>query len=303
MEFVIIGQSVVDIMETDDGKSIKPGGIYYSVLGMSQIGKFVENIRLITNYSMKNKDMFSSAFNNANLELSTKVKKIPIVELRIWNNKEREETYSNTTQRLSIPLEVSFRKAHGILVNMISGIDLKIGVFETLRKYYFGFVYLDIHSLARGFDENKRRVFRKIPSIKRWLDCADIVQCNENELLTLCDSTNEQEIVNFVFRRRPRIFIVTKGKRGATLYTDLADREKERFDVVPIKVNAKNSVGCGDVFGATFIYYYTESLNVELSFRYANIAAGLFTQYSTIEEFQKLGEDFHKYQNFPKNFS
>ncbi|MEE9432595.1 MAG: PfkB family carbohydrate kinase [Melioribacteraceae bacterium] len=297
MKIIIIGQTVVDIIEEGNSKVTKPGGIYYSTLGALQIGKFIDEIYLITNYSLKHKELFGSVFDKVNLTLSKSGRNIPTVNLKIYKDKERDEKYSLITQKIKLPLEISLNKYDGILVNMISGFEITIGHLEIIRKYYFGPIYLDIHSLSRGIDENNNRKFRQIPSVKRWLDCADIVQCNESELLTICESNVEQEIVNFVFRRRPRLFIITRANRGATLYTDFADRDKEKFDVVPIKVTAKNSVGCGDIFGATFLSYYADydRRNIHKILRYANIAAGLFTQYRTIEDFGKLGEDFTKY--------
>ncbi|MCP5063634.1 MAG: carbohydrate kinase family protein [Ignavibacteriae bacterium] len=295
MKMVVIGQSVVDKIKTDDGSYTKPGGIFYSVLGLLQIGKIIEEIILITNYSEKYKELFSSTFDKVNIKLSTKVKNIPTVNLRIWKDKERDEIYSNVTQRLKIPLEKNLNKYDGILVNMISGFDLRITEFEKLRENYSGLIYLDVHSLARGIDENKNRKFRKIPSIKRWLNCADIVQCNENELLTLYESNNEKEIANFVFKNKPRVLIITKGNRGATVYPILNNSEVFRIDVAPIKITSKNSVGCGDIFGATFFYFYVKLLDINEALKKANIAAGLFTQYSSIEEFQKLEEEFTNY--------
>ena len=297
MKIIIIGQAVVDIIEEDNLTSTKPGGIYYSTIGALQIGKFIDEIYLITNYSKNYKELFSSAFDNVNLTLSKSVRNIPTVNLKIYKDKERDEKYSLITQKIKLPLEKSLNKFDGILVNMISGFEITIGHFEIIRKYFFGPIYLDIHSLSRGFDKNNNRKFRQIPSVKRWLDCADIVQCNESELLTICESNIEQEIVNFVFRRRPRLLIVTRANRGATLYTDFDDRDRERFDVVPIKITAKNSVGCGDIFGATFLSNYADfdRRNILTALRNANIAAGLFTQYITVEDFEKLGEDFTKY--------
>jgi len=297
MKVVIVGQSVVDKIETDTGNFTKPGGIFYSILGMLQIGKLIEDFVLITNYSTKHKDLFSSALDKVDLRLSRKVKNIPTVKLRIWKDKERDETYSNVTQRLTIPLEKNFNKFDGILVNMISGFDLRISEFEILRGNYSGLIYLDIHSLARGIDENKNRIFRKIPSIKRWLNCAEIVQCNENELLTLYESNAENEIANYVLRYRPVILIITKGNKGVTVYSKFSEFEIAKLDIESIEVISKNKVGCGDIFGAVFFYYYIISQNVKKATNYANIAAGLFTQYTMVSEFEKLGPDFIKYKN------
>lgn len=91
------------------------------------------------------------------------------------------------------------------------------------------------------------------------------------------------------------MLIITKGSRGATVYSILNISEVSRIDVAPIKITSKNSVGCGDIFGATFFYFYIILLDIDEALKKANIAAGLFTQYSSIEEYQKLEEEFTNY--------
>ncbi len=294
MRILIIGQSVVDEIETDSGFTTKPGGIFYTVLGLSQIIKNKDQIFLLTNYTLQHKELFITAFNKANLKFSNQVENIPTVKLRIWTDKERCENYSNISQNIRIPSKINFNDFSGILVNMISGFDITADELKEIRNKFSGLIYFDVHSLARGIDEKGNRHFRRIKNITKWLNSVDILQCNENELFTLYEKSNENEIANFVLSCRPSIFIITKGKNGATLYYNLKNNI-ERIVVHPIKVEGKNSVGCGDVFGAAFFYFYLISKDVEVALNNANICAGLFTQYSTLEEFQKLSEDFIKY--------
>jgi hypothetical protein len=292
MRFLIIGQSVIDEIDSKEGFFIKPGGVFYSATGLLQISESKDEIFLLTNISQIEYEYFKSTYNNLDLKYSTFVNELPHVKLKIWENKERDETYTNIAQTLTFPKTLGF--FDGILLNMISGFDLTIEELSQIRKNYNGLIYFDIHSLARGIGENNNRYFRQIKNIKLWFDNVDIVQCNENELLTICNYKDEKDIAEFVLSFRPKILIVTKGEFGATLYTKLGT-DLIRENVLPIKVIPKNKVGCGDVFGATFFYFYIKTGNIKIALDYANTAAGLITQYVKIEDFYKLNIELKKY--------
>ena len=294
MKLSVIGQSVVDEINSKEGFFVKPGGIFYSALTLTQVKEEDDKIFLITNISEKDSKYFKDVYNKVDLQYSNKVKKLPKVRLKIFENKERNETYSDVKQKIFIPNTINFNETDGILLNMISGFDITTEELAKIRKQFNGLIYFDIHSLARGVDKQNNRVFRQIPEVEKWLDNVDIVQCNENELLTITKLKNEKEIAEFVLRMRPEILIITKGEKGATLYKK-NEKEIYRKNIPALKIKTKNKVGCGDVFGATFFYTYLLTKNETLALEKANRFAGLFTQYINVKDFYKLKSDYEKY--------
>ena len=292
MKLLVIGQSVIDEIDSKEGFSVKPGGIYYSAIALSQIVEPNDEIYLLTNISQSEYKYFQNVYNKLNLKYSSFVNELPHVKLKIWENKERDETYTNVTQTLTVP--ETLEHFDGILLNMISGFDITTKELLHIRNNFNGTIYFDIHTLARGIDKNKNRYFRKIKNIEQWLENVDIVQCNENELNSICECNTEIEIAKFILSFRSKILIVTKGKAGATLYakseTGITAQNIPAIDVTP-----QNKVGCGDVFGATFFYFYIKTQNIKIAFNNANIAAGLITQYVKPEDFYKLNNELKKY--------
>jgi hypothetical protein len=141
-----------------------------------------------------------------------------------------------------------------LFINMISGYDVSLETLETAldkaeRRPY---VHLDIHSLVLGplservpgfgdrdpgnwpfgslpdpgprYPGSAPRTPHGVREWKRWLNLADSVQMNEFEARWLGDPeiTSEEELLRFIEHHRESLrtheIIITRGKRGASLY-------------------------------------------------------------------------------------
>jgi sugar/nucleoside kinase (ribokinase family) len=141
------------------------------------------------------------------------------------------------------------------------------------------------------------RHFRNIPGFKEWAMNIDIIQANQNELKTLSNKNRYEDIITEVLSYGPRYFVLTLEDRGAGIYFMENDNIKS-IHMPAIEINAKNKVGCGDVFGAVFFYSYISSstdfpehLNIFKALKLANIAAGCSASYNVISEFKNMKKD------------
>lgn len=289
MKILIIGHSVVDKIFTNTKEFIKPGGIFYSTISFLNLSNDDDQIYLMTNLDKLSYNYFSFAYDKVNLELSSKVKKIPIVNLNIYENRERDEAYENFTSKIEVNFDYNYSQFDGIFLSLITGLDISLEDLYKLRELYNGIIYMDVHSLARGIKNNKR-YFRQIPNSIEWLKNVNILQANENEVKTICEFENETDIARFVLNNGPKILLVTKGKIGARLFY-MKDGGVESVFVPAIKVNSVNSVGCGDTFGASFFYSYIHFNDIYYALKFANIAAGYSTMYSEVKQFNNLKND------------
>lgn len=290
MKITVIGQSVIDHIND----SVKPGGIFYTVTGLQNYIEQDDEILLITSVSKDTYFQFADLYSNVNTEYTRFVKKIPEVKLKINTSGERKESYLRMTEKLIIPPEFDFSDSDGILINMITGFDIDLNDLANIRLGYSGPIYFDVHTLSRGINEKGERFFRRIPGFDEWIKLIDIMQVNENELFTLSDSKNSNDIIKEVLNLGLKCLIVTRGKRGASIYyINNSIIQSEKVD--PISINAVNTVGCGDIFGAVFFYSYIMSRNYHSSFKIANSAAGVSTTYSSFEEFKRIKTDADKY--------
>jgi sugar/nucleoside kinase (ribokinase family) len=289
MKLLVIGHSVEDHVDQNGSIQVKPGGIYYSASALLSFKEPEDEIYLCSSVSKKNFGLFKPVFENLNTDYLRFVESIPFVYLKIHDKGEREECYGSLTGNLELDLS-EINSFDGIYLNMITGYDISLNQLLELRKVYKGLIYLDVHTFSRGIDENMKRIFRVIPDFKLWAQSVDIVQVNTHELLTLSSRTNEEEIIEEVLSLGCRFLIVTKGEVGSSAYFR-EDSRVETLSMPAIKVETKNKIGCGDVFGSIFFYSYLKTGSLEESLKKANAAGGRAASYSGLSEFRNLKKD------------
>lgn len=293
MNILVIGHSVVDKIIDRDNISIKPGGIFYTVISLlSQIEKG-DKVNLCTNIDKRSEGLFKEVYDKIQNDLITKIASIPQVELLVDDTGERKETYTEISQNLRIPTN-DLHRFDGVLINMISGNDISLAQLIELRKNFVGTIYFDVHTLSRGIDKNLNRNFRRIDDFNKWAKCIDILQVNESELLTLSDQKDETKIVEKLFALGIKQFIVTKAELGATVYFINNEGKIKSCHKDVIQVKIKNKVGCGDVFGAVYFYNYIKNKNILAALELANVYAGISTTYSEVNELLNLNRDADK---------
>ena len=289
MKLLIIGQSVVDRISYKGNEELKPGGIFYSTLALRYLAEQDDEIFLCTSMCKKDEYLFKDIYEIVDKEYVQYVDNIPTVKLNVYDDKERDETYSNIIQNLTLPLN-ELNKFDGIFINMITGFDINLKQMEEVRKEYNGLIYFDVHTFSRGVRDDMKRNFRRIPAFDKWAKTIDILQVNEEEIQTISDNKNEIDIVREMFSYGIRILIVTKDEHGARAYFIEKNEIKSVF-ISAIKVKVLNKIGCGDVFGAVFFYNYIRKADIIDSLIAANFAAGVSTTYSLITEFKEFKKD------------
>ena len=289
MKLLVIGHTVVDRIITRQDELIKPGGIYYSILGLVNFVEESDKVFLCSVVSKSSEYLFSDLYDRISREYISYTNEIPEVKLTLYNDKERDEQYSNVNQNLTLPDE-DLNNFNGILINMISGYDINLEQLRNIRREYRGVIHFDVHSMARGLGMDMKRDFRRIPNFKEWAANIDILQANEEEFKTLSNDTTKIDIVREMFSYGIEIIILTKGKEGARVF--FKNRESvESVFISSVKVKSTNYVGCGDVFGAVFFYNYIRNRDIPESLKIANAAAGISTMYSQTKEYKNLKRD------------
>jgi sugar/nucleoside kinase (ribokinase family) len=259
MKLLVIGHSVLDFIKSDREQKISAGGIFYSISVLNRLKTNDDEIFLCSQFDDETYNHFKPEFEKVNNIFLHKVEKIPRVHLILQKDSERHEAYENITNNLSLSFS-DLNGFDGILINMITGFDITLDQLKQIRNNYSGLIFIDIHTLSRGMNNDYKREFRLIPDFQKWAKCLDIIQVNQNELYTLSQKKNEIEIVEEVFDFGVKVLCVTKGEFGAKVYFK-NQNEIASFFVAARKVNNPNIIGCGDVFGASFFYSYIRNKN------------------------------------------
>jgi sugar/nucleoside kinase (ribokinase family) len=282
MKILLIGHSIVDNVENN----IYPGGVYYSLLGFLSNFKPNDEIYLLTSWNKKYLFLFEKLYSLANLKFSEVVEQMPEVILFTSGDEERREIYKNISSNLPLNKIENIKSFDGILINMITGFDLSLEQMKLLRENYSGKIYFDVHTLSRGIDENMKREFRPIPKIDEWLNCIDILQCNVNELRTIYNGS-EEESAKFVLNLGVKIILITKAEKGSVAYF-MKENKLQKIEAQPFKVDSKNKIGCGDIFGATFFYHFLQTNDLQLSIQKANKAGAIAASIQNLSTLKRL---------------
>ena len=289
MKLLIIGHSVEDHFIKDEKEEVKPGGIFYTASMLNNFKKPLDEIVLLTAIEKNNYSLFSSAYENFDREYFQTVDSIPKVFLKIHQDKERDECYNKITENLSIKIE-NISSFDGILINMITGYDVKLEQLINIRKSFKGLIYFDVHTFSRGLEPDGKRSFRVIPDFLKWAEMLDFIQVNQHELLTLSSSNDPLEIVKEILNTGTKYLILTMEELGARIFF-LDNNEVNSIFKPAMKIETKNKVGCGDIFGAVFFYSYFKARDIGKSLEFANNAAGFAAMGVDLKEIRNLIKD------------
>ncbi len=259
MKLLVIGHSVLDFIKSDKMEKVSAGGIYYSISALNRLKKNDDEIFLCSQFDDETFKYFKPEFEKVNSKLLYKVDKIPRVHLNLQKDRERHEAYENITNNLSVDVS-DLNQFDGILINMITGFDIMIAQLNQIRNNFSGLIFMDVHTLSRGLNDDYKREFRLIPDFKTWAACLDIIQVNQNELFTLSNKKTEIEIAEEILNTGVKVLCVTKGELGAKVYY-IQQNEIASYFIAAKKISNPNIIGCGDVFGASFFYSYIRNKN------------------------------------------
>jgi hypothetical protein len=290
MKILLIGHSIIDHFAGDDIDTAKPGGIFYSALAMCSVIKPGDELFLLTGFNKKSFHLFERVYSKTNMEFSSPFDEMPEVILKTSGQGEREEIYKNISFSLSFDKIKNWNMFDVILINMVTGFDISVEQLSAIRKNFSGKIYFDVHTLSRGVDESMQRIFRPVPDVEKWLANIDIIQCNEIELKTISKSSDEFDCAREILACGSKILIITKGGKGSSVYF-LKDGKIQLLNCEAEKVVAVNKIGCGDVFGAVFFYFYISKNDVNYSLRRANNAGALTAAHNNLINLTRIGID------------
>jgi hypothetical protein len=152
-----------------------------------------------------------------------------------------------------------------LYVNFISGFEMCLGTAEALRHGFAGPIYADLHSLFLGMGADGIRMLRPLPNAPAWFAFFDIVQLNEGEMQQL--GPDPLPIAADAIASGVSLLNVTVGANGVIYVARPGFNRLAPVGAAPAApvpggvlhterrtaphVDANDTTGCGDVFGAT----------------------------------------------------
>jgi sugar/nucleoside kinase (ribokinase family) len=130
-----------------------------------------------------------------------------------------------------------------------------------LARSIASMISLDVQGFIRSIEEDGRISLRSWIEYGEILGLVDVVKFHEDELRIAIDGESELTRVSQILNLGPRIVLVTRDKRGSTIYT-----RNEQINIPLIKAKTEtDATGCGDVYAIGFLLEYMRTSNLERS--------------------------------------
>ena len=293
MKIVIIGTINKDIILPFQGSSIQSiGGIYYSMAALSKIAGDKAQIYPI---SYLGKDLYDAFINllkqypNIHSEGLVKInQKNHEVLLEYQTEEERIEKAFFHFPSLEWHHIDKFLEADFYLVNMITGWDISLNAFNKLSERHYNRIFLDVHFLMMGLDKLGKRVPRRPKNILEWIHGARFIQMNEREFEIIAKKPMSEITFFEKFLNPDQVLIITLGSKGSQLlFLKNGVIRKKHFNACKLD-RIVDATGCGDVFGAGFVWKYLETQNLYEAMEFATRAAGANCLIKGTTEMDKL---------------
>jgi hypothetical protein len=321
MKFGVIGEPCIDFIHRGGKESKSLGGILYSSVSLAVIasGDEVYPIMNLGTDEYDNIISFLGRFPNIKTDFINKAQhKTRVVNLYYKGldvefecpETGKRKTYDreeNSTEP-TLPIEYDWIRPalnmlDGVLINMVSGVDITINTLQKIRKNFKGYMHLDIHNIVMQTDEHGGRTQSSINNWAAWCKSSDTLQMNESELHVITpEKLGEYELADRVLTAGDENFgkalVVTRGKSGVSMFRKIKKKvmgeeyfEIDKSDLAVIESNHfTDSTGCGDVFASSFFYRCISKGKHEYiaSLNFANRMASVKTRIKGVEELHKL---------------
>ena len=140
-----------------------------------------------------------------------------------------------------------------VLLNFTCGYDIVLETVKSFRSRFTGTIFMDVHSMTLGTDEDGARYEREVGNWREWAGLVDIIQMNlrESELFT-GKKVSIGDTSRTICEAGPQTCLITLGS-GGVVATYRATEGLEHVTVEAEKAEVSDTTGCGDVFSAGFI--------------------------------------------------
>jgi len=290
MTITVVGHLCIDEnhfpseTEKPRGDSGTFGGIFHSIATLAQVMSSTDTIHPVLGVGdgeheafLKRLEAFPNVDTSGIFRFKGETNRVLIFHEK--DNSHRIECSKHISDPIPFNKIKQYLDADAILVNMVSGSDITLETLDRIRMAVRDTrtpIHFDFHSLTLGIDRDNRRFRRPLTDWRRWCFMINSVQLSEEESAGLtAERFDERTLTNHLMSLMVNALVITRGEKGVSAVLQenkkLTHHDFERHVFGP----AVDTAGCGDVFGAAFLYFYLLKKDYHLATEFANRIAGL----------------------------
>jgi sugar/nucleoside kinase (ribokinase family) len=301
MVITVIGHLCKDVVHVPDEKETQQesfGGILFTVLTLANLMSEKDRIQPVFGVGQTDYELLMEQIKQyKNIDTSGIFRiKGPTNQVQLFYQK-NAKTRIECSKHISAPIPFNRIKPYldgdAVLVNMISGSDITLETLDYIRMEIRerGIpIHFDFHSLTLGIDQEFKRFRRPLTDWRRWCFMLNSIQMSEEEAFGLsAERYDEATLTNHLMTLMVETLIITRSERGATVIVQDIHKKLTRKDFAGVSFGtAIDATGCGDVFGAAFLYQYLKSKDSFIAAEFANKAAALHVTFKNTQELDGL---------------
>ncbi|MGD0590920.1 MAG: carbohydrate kinase family protein [Bacteroidota bacterium] len=301
MVITVIGHLCKDVIHLPDEKETQQesfGGILFTVLTLANLMSEKDRIQPVFGIGQTDYELLMEQIKQyKNIDTSGIFKiKGQTNQVQLFYQKDAK-TRIECSKNISAPIPFNRIKSYldgdAVLINMISGSDITLETLDYIRMEIRERripIHFDFHSLTLGIDQEFKRFHRPLTDWRRWCFMLNSIQMSEEEAFGLsAERYDETTLTNHVMTLMVETLVITRSERGATVIVQDIHKKLTRKDFAGVSFGtAIDATGCGDVFGAAFLYQYLKSKDSFIASEFANKAAALNATFKNAQELDGL---------------
>lgn len=275
MKITVIGTLNKDLILPFEGTSIQSlGGISYTVSALSVLGGKDVILYPISFLGNDVRNPFESLIDkNRNIDLSGLYRidqRNHKVILEYHSPEERVEQAFLNFPPLQWKNIKKYLSADLFIINMITGWDISLEAYLKLSRKRFQRMYLDVHFLVMGIDDTGKRFTQRPAKIEKWLKGSKFVQMNQKEFKIITDNKLHYLAFFEQYFKKDQVLLITLAKKGTRIIYQKDGKLRHKYiSGYPI-AKVSDTTGCGDVFGAGFVWEYLRTKDINKAAEFAN---------------------------------
>ena len=259
MEIVVIGHLSRDLIITPESRTETIGGGPAYAMIAPKIGAL--GVGVLSCIGADFEEEYIDTLRTAGLNVSG-IQKRGEKSTRFINEYDEEGNRTQRVESIGSPLKPSdilpqFMGASIYHFSPLTSNEMSHSLIESVRVGG-PLISIDSQGFLRGIEDQKI-VEREWPDRDEILALADVVKFDEAELKIAYDSQSELSAVTELLSLGPRMVLVTRERRGSTVYT-----RNTQKDIPLVLANSQTDpTGCGDVYVISFLLEYMRTGDVK----------------------------------------